>query len=222
MTDSAMRSPEGETGQQPELRVVLASSSPRRRDLLERAGVVFEVRVPRERVGETLSPDDLTAPAEACKRIAEKKAGAVVQELLAENVAGMTAVIGADTMVVLGAEVFGKPRSLEDGKRMLRALAGRTHQVITATCLWLVSSDGADNVSVAYRTICDTAQVAFRDLSEDEIAAYLAKGESFDKAGAYAIQGEGGKLVERVEGDMDTVVGLPVSHLLEVFPDLVR
>lgn len=222
MTDSAMRSPEGETGQQPELRVVLASSSPRRRDLLERAGVVFEVRVPRERVDETLSPDDLTAPAEACKRIAEKKAGAVVQELLAENVAGMTAVIGADTMVVLGAEVFGKPRSLEDGKRMLRALAGRTHQVITATCLWLVSSDGADNVSVAYRTICDTAQVAFRDLSEGEIAAYLAKGESFDKAGAYAIQGEGGKLVERVEGDMDTVVGLPVSHLLEVFPDLVR
>lgn len=222
MTDSAMRSPEGETGQQPELRVVLASSSPRRRDLLERAGVVFEVRVPRERVDETLSPDDLTAPAEACKRIAEKKAGAVVQELLAENAAGMTAVIGADTMVVLGAEVFGKPRSLEDGKRMLRALAGRTHQVITATCLWLVSSDGADNVSVAYRTICDTAQVAFHDLSEDEIAAYLAKGESFDKAGAYAIQGEGGKLVERVEGDMDTVVGLPVSHLLEVFPDLVR
>lgn len=222
MTDSAMRSPEGETGQQPELRVVLASSSPRRRDLLERAGVVFEVRVPCERVDETLSPDDLTAPAEACKRIAEKKAGAVVQELLAENAAGMTAVIGADTMVVLGAEVFGKPRSLEDGKRMLRALAGRTHQVITATCLWLVSSDGADNVSVAYRTICDTAQVAFRDLSEDEIAAYLAKGESFDKAGAYAIQGEGGKLVERVEGDMDTVVGLPVSHLLEVFPDLVR
>lgn len=202
--------------------VILASASPRRRELLERAGVRFEVRTPREKVDETLSPDELATPVETCKRIAEKKAGAVVQELLAENPAGMFAVIGADTMVVLGAEIFGKPRNLDDAKRMLRALSGKTHQVITATCLWLISSDGADNVSVAYRTICDKANVTFKNLTEEEIAAYLACGESFDKAGAYAIQGEGAKLAERVEGDMDTVIGLPVGHLLEVFPDLIQ
>lgn len=202
--------------------VILASASPRRRELLEKAGVRFQVRTPHEKVDETLTSDELATPVEACKHIAEKKAGAVVQELLAENPAGMFAVIGADTMVVLGAEIFGKPRNLDDAKRMLRALSGKTHQVITATCLWLVSSDGADNVSVAYRTICDTANVTFKDLTEEEIAAYLACGESFDKAGAYAIQGKGAKLAERVEGDMDAVIGLPVGHLLEVFPDLIQ
>lgn len=222
MRDEDVMSDEAEPSAQPPLKIILASRSPRRRELLEKAGVVFDVRTPREKVDESLEPDERAVPAEACKRLAEKKAGAVVQELLAENAPGMYAVIGADTMVVLGTEIFGKPRSLDDAKRMLRLLSGKTHQVITATCLWLISSDGADNVSVAYRTICDASQVTFRDMTEDEIAEYLACGESFDKAGAYAVQGEGGKFVLRVDGDMDTVIGLPVAHLLEVFPDLLR
>lgn len=200
--------------------VVLASASPRRRELLEKAGVAFSVRTPVTPVDETLEPDQLAEPAEACKKLAERKAGAVIQEVLAEDYQGMLIVIGADTMVVKDGEIFGKPRSLSDGKHMLRSLSGSTHEVITAVSVWMVAAPEADNISLGFRTFHDVSRVTFRDLTDEEISDYLRQGESFDKAGAYAIQGEGAKLVERYDGALDTIIGLPVERMLREFPDL--
>ena len=202
------------------IQVILASSSPRRRDLLREAGVTFTVRTPAAAVDEHLEPDQLAMPAEAAKKLAERKAGAVMQELLAEKPTGMFAVIGADTMVVKDGAVFGKPRNLDDAKRMLRALSGCTHQVVTAVSVWLLAAPEAEEVSMGYRTFADASNVTFRALTDDEIAAYLRCGESFDKAGAYAIQGEGRALVEGYEGSLDTIIGLPVERLQREFPEL--
>ena len=201
--------------------VILASSSSRRRDLLEKAGVKFAVRTPQTPVDETLEPDLAAQPEEACKKLAERKAGAVIQEVLAEDYTGMLIVLGADTMVVKDGQVFGKPRSLSDGKRMLRALSGCTHQVITAVSVWMVAAPEAEKVSLGFRTFADVSHVTFRDLTDEEIADYLRKGESFDKAGAYAIQGEGAALVDHYEGALDTIVGLPAERLVREFPDLL-
>ncbi len=198
--------------------VILASGSPRRKQLLEDAGVAFSVRV--SEVDETLEPDLLANPEEAAKKLAERKAGAVVQEVLSENYLGMAAVVGADTMVVCDGEIFGKPVSLSDAKRMLRRLSGTTHQVLTAVSVWLVAARDVEDVSLGFRTFVDRSDVTFHQLSDDQITEYLRQGESFDKAGAYAVQGEGAKLVARVKGDLDTVIGLPVSRLLSEFPDL--
>ncbi len=206
----------------PAFEVVLASKSPRRRELLEQAGVRFSVRTPVTPVDETLEPDLLADPAEACKKLAERKAGAVVQEVLSENYTGMLIVIGADTMVVKGGEIFGKPRSLSDGKHMLRQLSGCTHEVITAVSVWMIAAPEIEKISLGFRTFADVSHVTFRDLSDEEIADYLRKGESFDKAGAYAIQGEGAALVERYDGALDTIIGLPVERMLREFPDLAN
>ena len=201
--------------------VVLASGSPRRRELLEQAGVAFTVRTPVTPVDETLEPDLAANPEEAAKKLAERKAGAVVQEVLAEDFTGMLIVIGADTMVVLDGKIYGKPRSLSDAKRMLRELSGRTHEVITAVSVWMIAAPEADNISLGFRTFADVSRVTFRDLTDEEIADYLRKGESFDKAGAYAIQGEGAALVDHYDGAWDTIVGLPAERLVREFPDLV-
>lgn len=219
---SEQEAAEQDAPQELPLRVVLASGSPRRKQLLEEAGVTFTVRTPETPVDETLEPDLLADPREAAKKLAERKAGAVVQEVLADNPVGMFAIIGADTMVVEGGEIFGKPRSLSDGKRMLRRLSGVTHQVITAVSVWLVAAPDPEKISLGFRTFADESAVTFRELTDEEIADYLRKGESFDKAGAYAIQGEGAALVKRVEGSMDTVIGLPAERLLREFPDLVQ
>ncbi len=200
--------------------VVLASASPRRKQLLEEAGVAVRVLVPSEPVDESLEADELMIPAEAAKKLAEKKAGAAVQELLATGEAGMFAVLGADTMVVKGSEIFGKPRNLEDAKRMLRELSDCTHQVITGVSLWMLMVGADGEVSLAYRTFADASSVTFKPLTEEEIADYLRKGESYDKAGAYAIQGEGRALIEGYAGAFDSIVGLPVERLLAEYPEL--
>ena len=201
--------------------VILASNSPRRRDLLREAGVNFTVRTPATPVDETLEPDLAANPEEAAKKLAERKAGAVIQEVLADDYTGMLIVSGADTMVVLDGKIFGKPRSLSDGKHMLRSLSGRTHEVITAVSVWMVAAPEAEKISLGFRTFADVSRVTFRDLTDEEIADYLAKGESFDKAGAYAIQGEGRALVDHYDGAWDTIVGLPAERLVREFPDLV-
>ena len=198
------------SGGEPVPDIILASGSPRRKQLLEDAGIAFSVRV--SEVDETLEPDLLADPPEAAKKLAERKAGAVVQEVLSENYLGMAAVLGADTMVVLDGEIFGKPVSLSDAKRMLRRLSGRTHEVVAAPAI--------EDISVGFRTFVDRSAVTFRCLTDEKIADYLRKGESFDKAGAYAVQGEGASLVERVDGSLDSVIGLPVGRLLDEFPDL--
>ena len=203
------------------LEVILASASPRRRDLLAATGMAFTVRPPANPVDEALDPDQLAMPEEAAKKLAERKAGAVVQELLAENPVGMFMVLGSDTMVVKDGEIFGKPRNLDDAKRMLRALSGSAHDVLTAVSCWMIAAPDPEKLSVGFRTFVDKSRVRFRELADDEIADYLRKGESFDKAGAYAIQGEGAALVERLDGALDTVIGLPAERLVREFPDLL-
>lgn len=207
--------------QQPErIDVILASGSPRRKELLEQAGVRFTVHV--SEVDEGLDADQLADPPEAAKKLAERKAGAVVQEVLGNpDYRGAAVVIGADTMVVLDGAIFGKPKSLSDAKGMLRKLSGNTHEVHTSVSVWMIMALDPEKVSVGFRTFCETSSVTFKDLDDEAISDYLKCGESFDKAGAYAVQGEGAKLVERVDGDIDTVIGLPVTKLLEEFPDLL-
>ena len=170
----------------------------------------------KQAVDESLEPDLAADPEEAAKKLAERKAGAVIQEVLAENYIGMLIVIGADTMVVLDGKIFGKPRSASDGKHMLRQLSGRTHEVITAVSVWMVAAPNAEDVSLGFRTFADISHVTFRDLTDEEITEYLRKGESFDKAGAYAIQ------VDHYDGSLDTIIGLPATRLIKEFPDLVN
>lgn len=213
---------EAEAATAPTFEVILASNSPRRRELLNAAGVKFTVRTPVTPVDESLEPDLAANPEEAAKKLAERKAGAVIQEVLAENYTGMLIVIGADTMVVLDGKIFGKPRSASDGKHMLRQLSGRTHEVITAVSVWMVAAPDAEDVSLGFRTFADISHVTFRDLTDEEITDYLRKGESFDKAGAYAIQGEGAALVDHYDGSLDTIIGLPATRLIKEFPDLVN
>lgn len=200
--------------------VILASGSPRRRQLLQNAGVRFSVRAPE--IDESLEPDLLAAPGEAVKKLAERKAGAVVQEVLAEDYTGLAMVLGSDTMVVLDGEIFGKPHSRSEAKGMLRKLSGRTHEVMTAVSVWAVMAPEAEKLSLGFRTFVETSRVTFKELDDVDIERYLDAGESYDKAGAYAIQGKGADLVERFEGDYDTIVGLPVTRLLEEYPELRR
>ena len=199
--------------------IVLASSSPRRRELLEREGVSFVVQ--SADVDESLESDLLRQPEEAVKKLAERKAGAVVQQVLGDpDYVGAAAIIGADTVVVLGDKIYGKPADEEDAHRILRELSGRTHEVITGVSVWLVSAPPSKEVSLGFRTFTETSRVIFKALSDEAIAEYVAGGEPMDKAGAYGIQGDGGALVDRIDGDFDNIVGLPVSRLLEEFSEI--
>lgn len=204
----------------PEVTIILASASPRRRELLEKAGVKFTVRV--SDVDETLEPDLAADPSKAAQKLAERKAGAVVQELLAEEgLDGMYLIMGADTMVALNGEIYGKPANFSDAKHMLRKLSGNTHQVHTGVALWMVSAFASEDVSIGFRSFVDTSDVTFHKLTDEQIDEYLAKGESYDKAGAYAVQGEGAALVQQVDGYLDTVIGLPAERLAAEYPEIL-
>ena len=175
--------------------VVLASASPRRRQLLGLLGI--EAEIAPSNIDETWRNGE--APAAHAERLAREKAAAVER-------AG-AAVVGADTIVVIGGEILGKPRDEAEARAMLRRLAGRGHDVFTA-------------VAVAWRgaVVSGTQRTAvwFRPMDEATIAAYVATGEPLDKAGAYGIQGYGAVLVERIEGDYFTVMGLGLGLLVEL------
>lgn len=209
------------------INVILASKSPRRKQLLEEAGVKFVVYTGTSEVGESLEPDMKNDPKEAVKKLAERKAGAVVQDILAQNPAGMGIVIGADTTVVLDGEMLGKPYSADHAREMLGKLSGRTHEVITGVSVWMImlneseEKGGDGNVSLGFRSFTESSFVTFKELTPEVINAYVATGETIDKAGAYGIQGKGAELVEKYEGDYNNIVGLPVDTLLKNFPDLL-
>lgn len=171
--------------------LVLASRSPRRAELLSAAGIPFVVRAAD--IDETVRADE--SPQDYVLRVAEEKAAAV-------DASEDDIVLGADTIVLLGSEIMGKPKDADDAGRMLAALAGRGHEVITGICL---RRDGR-----VVRDLCTTA-VWFNALTADEIADYVASGEPMDKAGAYAIQGLASRFIERIEGSYSNVVGLPVA-----------
>lgn len=173
-------------------KIILASASPRRKELLETAGISFEICVAD--VDESI-PEG-TPPDEAAKLTASKKAAAV------SAIHPDAVVIGADTIVVADGKILGKPKDRADAENMLRMLSGKEHLVITGVCL----SEGGN------RTVFEKiSKVKFYELSDAEIKAYVATGEPMDKAGAYGIQGKGCVLVEGIEGDYFNIVGLPVA-----------
>lgn len=198
--------------------IVLASASPRRRELLAQMGVEF--RVHAVDADETLDERLLEDPVEAVKKLAERKAKAAVEQLVTPDYDGTMVVLGSDTMVVFRGEIFGKPHDVDDARRMLRALSGHGHDVHTAVSLWAVHAPAGQDVGLYYRTFVDTTYVYFRELTDDEINAYIASGDPFDKAGAYGIQSGGGAFVDHIEGSLDTVIGFPVERLQREFPDI--
>ena len=184
-----------------ECRVVLASGSPRRRQLLNLIGIAHEVRPPN--IDETMRPRE--TPRRHAERLAREKASAIAirdPDLIT---------IGADTIVVINRKVLGKPRDKEDAARMLALLSGREHVVTTAVAV----SRGKK-----LRSAVEEVKVRFRRLRDDEIEAYIATGEPMDKAGAYGIQGYGATIVERIEGDYFAVMGLPIVRLVGLLRDV--
>ena len=198
--------------------IVLASASPRRRQLLEDAGLRF--RVHAVDADETLDDNLLEEPLEAVKKLAERKAKAAVEELVDDEYDGTMVVIGSDTMVVLRGEIFGKPVDVADAERMLRALSGCGHDVNTAVSVWVVHAPKGQDVGLFYRTFVDTTYVYFKDLTDEQVADYIASGDPFDKAGAYGIQSGAGAFVDHIEGSLDTVIGFPVERLRQEYPDI--
>lgn len=178
------------------MRLVLASSSPRRREVLESLGIRFEVMAPE--VDETRFPDE--PPAVYVERVARSKALAVAG-------AGLI-VVGADTAVVHDGRVLGKPIHPEEARAMLRRLEGASHEVLTGLAV-------AANDEV--HSMVESTEVEMETMTDDEIASYVAGGEPMDKAGAYALQGEGGIFVKRVVGSPSNVIGLPVHLLPRLF-----
>lgn len=181
-------------------------------------------RVLSAHVDETLDADLRARPFDAVQKLAEKKAHAVVNAILAdENYRGFLVVVGADTMVARGGEVFGKPTSASDATRMLRALSGTSHYVHTGVSVWYCfAGEHESDFSLAYRSFTDTTRVTFRQLSSLDIETYLATGEPFDKAGAYGIQGSAAQFVQQLDGLRSTVVGFPMERFLHEFADVVQ
>lgn len=200
--------------------IVLASGSPRRRELLTKANITFRVSV--SEVDETLTDEERQDPANAAQILASRKAGAVASTLIEQNdlKEELTCIIGSDTMVVLNGVIFGKPHSKSEAVGMLRKLAGQTHEVMTGVSIWLVQKNDKGEITVGRKSFTDIAQVTFKPLNEAAIQEYVATGDPYDKAGAYAIQGPTEKLIAGYEGDIDTIIGLPVAALLKEFPDL--
>jgi septum formation protein len=175
--------------------LVLASGSPRRQEILRNAGIPFVVQVANIR--EVVRDGE---PPKACaERLAREKALDVARNRPDDMV------LGADTIVVVDGEILGKPADKQDAVRMLRLLAGRSHQVITGVCI--VSPGGIQDVG------SESTLVAMSAVSENDIHSYVESGEPMDKAGAYAIQGIASRWIARIEGDYFNVVGLPVALL---------
>lgn len=175
--------------------IILASASPRRRELLSLAGIDFTVQTSnaKEETAPGLTPD------ETVKQLAKIKAYAVAEKNPNK------VVIGADTVVAAEGKILGKPKTREEAYDMLKSLSGKTHYVYTGVCIL------KDNAKTVF---AEETEVTFYELSDDEIYAYIDTGDCFDKAGAYGIQSGGCTLVKKISGDYFNVVGLPVARLV--------
>lgn len=180
--------------------LLLASTSPQRRAILTQLGVPFDMVAPRYEEED----DRATSPLDLVRAHAAGKARSVAGE------AGDRPVLGVDTTVVLDGTVYGKPADTEEAAEMLGALGGRTHEVVSGLCL----------VTPGWEEVADeTTSVSFRTLTPRDIASYVSAGEWEGRAGAYAIQGRGASLVERIEGDYLNVVGLPGALLIRLLAE---
>lgn len=183
------------------LMLVLASASPRRQELLRNAGIAFEVQPAH------ITEDPL--PGESAKNCAERLASEKAIAIAGQHPHDV--ILGADTVVTIDGQLLGKPSDAADAARMLRLLSGRKHQVITGVCLALEG-----HISVA----SETTLVTVNELTDQEIADYIASVEPMDKAGAYAIQGIASRWIPRIEGDYFNVVGLPVALVFRMLREL--
>jgi septum formation protein len=186
------------------MKLILASASARRAEILHDAGFSFAVL--SSEVDETPIPGE--SPEGLVQRLADAKA-----ELVSARAVGPAIVIAADTEVALDGHVLGKPRTSEDARKMLAKLSGRTHSVLTGVTL--IRLPDAER-----RRFVEITQVHFAPIPDEEIARYLATGESFDKAGSYAIQGRAGRYVPRIEGCYFNIVGLPLARLSQALLEL--
>lgn len=180
--------------------ILLASTSPQRRAILEQLGIPFEAVAPRYEESDASG----TPPEELVRIHAAGKARSVAES------AGDRPVLGVDTEVVLDGRVYGKPSTAEEAAEMLDALAGRTHEVLSGLCLLTPGWEAIEH---------EVTHVTFRTLTPRDLAGYLATGEWEGRAGAYAIQGRGAGLVERIEGDFLNVVGLPAAVLVRLLAE---
>ena len=180
--------------------ILLASTSPQRRAILEQLGIPFEAVAPRYEESDASG----TPPEELVRIHAAGKARSVAES------AGDRPVLGVDTEVVLDGRVYGKPSTAEEAAEMLDALAGRTHEVLSGLCLLTPGWEAIEH---------EVTHVTFRELTPRDLAGYLATGEWEGRAGAYAIQGRGAGLVERIEGDFLNVVGLPAAVLVRLLAE---
>lgn len=186
------------------LDLLLVSQSPRRRELLRQAG--FSFRVDTVKVSEIIEKN--VNLGDAVARVAQTKVEAYLEQhnyLKSQNIL----LLGADTIVALGDQILGKPKNPAQACQFLQQLAGKTHSVITGLCLLNLATD---ELYAGF----ETSKVSFRELTVSEIKAYVDSGEPMDKAGAYAIQGDGQKLVKAYSGSWSNIVGLPLEHLERV------
>lgn len=190
----------------PPMKVILASASPRRAEILTVAGIPFVVRA--SKIDESRLPGE--SPENMVERLARAKAEDVARELLP---AGPTIILGADTVVVVNGEILGKPGNAATAREMLLKLRGREHRVITGFALLRAQHK---QIHVGH----ETTRVWFSEITDAEIDSYVATGEPFDKAGAYAIQGIAGRYIPRIEGCYFNVVGLPMARVWEAMKDL--
>ena len=186
------------------MKLILASASPRRAEILRDAGYPFTVL--SSAIDETPYPEE--SPEDLVLRLAQTKA-----DLTAARSLGPAILIAADTEVVLDGQIFGKPRSSEDARGMLEKLSGRTHTVLTGVALVRLPDDER-------RSFVESTRVEFASLSEEEITRYLSTGEPYDKAGGYAIQGYAARYIPRIEGCYFNVVGLPLARLQHALTEL--
>lgn len=182
------------------MKIILASASPRRRELLQQISLEFQIKVSdlEEKITKTL-------PHEIVEELSLQKALNVAEQLNQDKEGFI--VIGADTIVAVGNRIFGKPKDKEEAKEMLHTLQGNAHYVYTGITLCY----GNENT----HTFHEATKVTFYAMSEKEIEEYVATGEPMDKAGAYGIQGIGAKYISHIEGDYNNVVGLPVGRLYQ-------
>ncbi|MGN1166196.1 MAG: Maf family protein [Lachnospiraceae bacterium] len=188
------------------MRYILASASPRRKELLEKTGISFEI-IPSS-VDENITK---TEPSDVVMELAEQKAEDVFNSLTADaSYTDDLTVIGADTIVVYQNEILGKPADSSEAYDMLSMLSDRTHQVYTGVCL-IIRKKG----EVSFRSFFEKTDVTFYPVYKEDLHRYVESGDSLDKAGAYGIQGDFAIHVKEIKGDYNNVVGLPIGHLYQ-------
>lgn len=188
------------------MKIILASKSPRRKELLNLLKIKYEIKVSNaeEKIEKGLTPE------EQAKKLAYIKAKTVFDETEGNRI-----IIGSDTMVVKEGKIYGKPKDKEDALKILKEINGQKHEVITGLAI-LVQKDNKNQEYITY----DKTQVKIKKMSEEEMLNWINTGEAYDKAGAYAIQGEFSIFIEKIDGNYSTVVGLPIHKVYDILKEI--